>query len=390
MYEASRLAARVDKQFALEEAVALEPATAAYHNALGRYLIVAEQDTSRAVSQCKRATELDPYCSRYWLDLAQAYFVAGAEDQQRDAIRHAVAVDPTTPEVAWNAANFFLVQGDISSALAQFAVVLRYDSTLVDPALDECWRAVRDVNRIKAILPSDPGVYLRFAQLLINRDEAGAASQVWSALIKLNKELDFRSALFYVEYQLHRRDISAAYTAWADLAARSPELSRYLSPDDAVTDGDFSHEFLDGGFDWRYTARPDMKVSLDTSEFHSGNRSLALSFTESASDSGLFQVAPVEPNTRYTISAWVKSEELKTAFGPRIIIADPYSATIYAMTDETLGTTVWHRVATDFETGPSTHLVAVRFGRNSANTQVEGRFWVDDVSLRPTAKPASP
>jgi len=195
--------------------------------------------------------------------------------------------------------------------------------------------------------------------------------------------------MFYVEYLLQRHEASAAYAAWKEIASNSPDLKRYVNPDDAVTDGDFAQEFLDAGFDWRYTARPDVKVSLDTSDVYSGNRSLALTFNQTANDSGLYELVPVEPNVRYTVSAWVKSEELQTAYGPRVIVSDPYSGSSYAMTDETVGTTVWHRVSADFETKPGTRLVEIGFGRNSTNTQVHGRFWVDKVSLRPASKLAS-
>jgi tetratricopeptide (TPR) repeat protein len=386
LYQAHRLAEQVDKRPALEKAVSLQPSSAAYHNTLCRYLVFEAQDPSGAVVQCKQATELDPHGSRYWIDLAQAYFVAGAENQQGDALRHAIAVDPTTPEVAWNAANFFLLQGDTAAALKQFAVVLRYDAPLVTPALDQCWRAVHDVDQIEGILPSDPKIYLEFVQLLATRDQAGAASRVWSAFLRLNREFDFHQALFYVDYLLNRREVAPAFAAWKELASHSAAMAPYLDPDDAVSDGEFSEEFLDSGFDWRYSGRSDVNVTLDTSDVHSGNRSLALTFSGSANDSGLYELVAVEPNLRYSLSAWVKSEELQTAFGLRVMASDPYNSTNYAMTDDTVGTTVWHRVAADFQTGPATRLLKIRFGRDSSGTQVQGRFWVDQVSLRPTSK----
>ena len=36
------------------------------------------------------------------------------------------------------------------------------------------------------------------------------------------------------------------------------------------------------------------------------------------------------------------------------------------------------------QTGPETELLAIRFKRDPGNTRVEGKFWVDEVSLRPT------
>src|ERR1017187_6418509 len=121
-YRASRLSSSLDV-VSLEHAIALEPRDAASQDLLCRFLLFDRQEASAAVPLCKRATELDPYQSAYWLHLALAYYRTGAEQQQEEAIFRAVSVDPTTPDVAWEAANFFLVQGKIPEALHQFSVV---------------------------------------------------------------------------------------------------------------------------------------------------------------------------------------------------------------------------------------------------------------------------
>ena len=75
----------------------------------------------------RTAVHLNPYEARYWLDLAGAYQVAGRIGEQAESVQHAVEADPTTPHVAWEAANFFLVQGDREKALRYFRVVLAND-----------------------------------------------------------------------------------------------------------------------------------------------------------------------------------------------------------------------------------------------------------------------
>jgi hypothetical protein len=49
---------------------------------------------------------------------------------------------------------------------------------------------------------------------------------------------------------------------------------------------------------------------------------------------------------------------------------------------ETVGTTVWHRLESSFQTGPETELLAIRFTRDPGNTHIKGKFWVDEVRLR--------
>ncbi len=66
-----------------------------------------------------------------------------------------------------------------------------------------------------------------------------------------------------------------------------------------------------------------MILAIDTSEFHSGTRSLSVTFDgQSASEEGISQFIPVNPNTGYEFSAEYRTEELETASGPRFAITD--------------------------------------------------------------------
>jgi tetratricopeptide (TPR) repeat protein len=313
-----------------------------------------------------------------------AYYSTGAEREQEQAILKAISVDPTTPDVAWNAANFFLAQGKVAEALRQFAVVMRSDPDMVRPSLQLCWRTLHNVGAIEAILPPDPDAYLQFIRLLISKNQWEGAHQVWSALSLLNQEIDYRQALFYVDGLLQQRDVARAKEAWDQLMSHSATLSRYRRTDNLVVDGSFKEAILNAGFDWRYSAQPGSAVSVDNTEYHSGRRSLLISYNGAGGDAGISQYVPVKPNTQYTISAWAKSQELDSANGPSISVRDAYDGKPYALTQETLDTTAWHHLESGFQTGPETELVTILITRDPGNTHVKGKFWVDGVSLRPT------
>ena len=151
-YRAQWLADRSD-QSSIEQAVALAPRNATYHELLCRSMIFVSQESQRAVDECKKASELNPYSSSIWLDLAQAYYTVGDRQLNDAAIYKALAVDPTTPDTAWSAANFFLIQGDTPEALKQFSMVLREEPSLAPATLNICWQSLHDINRIQSILP---------------------------------------------------------------------------------------------------------------------------------------------------------------------------------------------------------------------------------------------
>jgi len=380
-FQAMRLSSSLDVA-SLQRAIGLEPGNASDQDLLCRFLLFDRQDAAAATPACERATQLNPYDSAAWLDLALAYYTRGAEADQRRAILAAIAVDPKTPDVAWQAANFFLTQGETAQAFRQFAVAMHGDPNRIGPSLAASWRATHDVNAILAILPPDPDAYLQFIRLLMANNQWEGAHQVWSAMVLLKAPLDYRRALFYVDAQLQQRNPSRAVEAWNQLAARSPILHAYTGGVNLVVNGGFDQEILNAGFDWHYEPRGGSTPSLDVGEFHSPGRSLLISYRGNGGDAGFFQYVPVKPNTQYTLSAWTKSEKLETANGPRVSVYGGYDGKLYAQTPETTDTTPWHRLATTFQTGPETEIVVIRLSRDPADTIIKGKFWVDDVDLR--------
>ena len=118
-------------------------------------------------------------------------------------------------------------------------------------------------------------------------------------------------------------------------------------------------------------------VSLDTSQFHSGTRALRLVFLGPAfSDSGVSQYVPVQPNVRYRLSTFVKSEEIVSASGPRIVVQDYYGNQVLASAEDLLSTSGWRELLADFATGPQTRLIAIKVMRVPGNPLIKGHVLV--------------
>jgi tetratricopeptide (TPR) repeat protein len=382
-YRASRWAAIPDLSN-LQEAIRLEPSNAQYRELLGRSLALSGANLNDAIASYRRAVHLNPYVARYWLDLAAAYQVAGHTSEQEQSVEQAVEADPTTPHVSWEAANFFLVQGDQERALRNFRVVLANDPEAVDSALQLCWRATGDANRIlDRALPRRPDLYLSFLRFLISKQEVAAAENVWNHLIALNQEFPTKLAFPYFRFLIAKQEVAAAQTAWQQLAVLDPSLQPYLpSRENLIINGGFEEDLLNGGFDWWYESKPHVILAIDTSEFHSGTRSLSVTFDgQSASEEGISQFIPVKPNTDYEFSAESRSEELETASGPRFAITDAYNNTSYVLTDDVMGTNPWRLQKARFQTGPNTNLVLLKIVRQPTNPLIRGKLWIDDLKL---------
>ena len=382
-YLASHFAGKLDSPN-IQKAIKLEPANGEYRDLLGRNLALSGASLDEAISDYRSAVHLNPYEARYWLDLAGAYQIAGRADEQGESVEHAVQADPTTPHVAWEAANFFLVQGAPEKALPYFRIVLANDPEAVDSTLQLCWRATGDVNQIlDQALPRRADLYLRFLTLLVNKQEVIAAERVWNQLIGLSQTFSAKLAFPYFQFLIVKQEVLAAEVAWQQLANIDTPLQAYLpSHYNLIVNGGFEENLLNGGFDWWYKSSPHAALALDTSEFHSGTRSLSVTFDGySVPEVGLIQFIPVKPNTNYEFSAQCRTEDIDSASGPRLEIADAYTNSSYVLTDDTLNTTPWRLQQARFHTGPNTNLLWVKIVRDPAQPLIRGKLWIDDVKL---------
>ena|SRR5438309_5883719 len=382
-YRASRLAVIPDLSN-LQEAIRLAPSNAEYRELLGRSRALSGADLNDAIASYRTAVHLNPYVARYWLDLAGAYQVAGRTSEQEQSVEQAVEADPTTPHVAWEAANFYLVQGDQERALRNFRVVLANDPEAVDSALQLCWRATRDANQIlDQALPRKAELYLSFLGLLISEQEVAAAENVWNHLIGLNQEFSTTLAVPYFRFLIAKHEVTAAQSAWQQLAGVNRSLQPYLpSRENLVVNGGFEETLLNGGFDWWYQSNPHAALAMDTSVFFNGTRSLSIIFDGyNPGDAGIVQFVPVKPNTNYEFTAEYKTEDIDSASGPRFAIGDAYTNTSYVLTDDVLGTNPWRVQHARFQTGPSTNLVLLKIVRDPPGPLIRGKLWIDDLKL---------
>jgi tetratricopeptide (TPR) repeat protein len=380
-FVASHLASRLDVK-RLQSAIWLDPSNAAYHEMAGRYFFQVQHDINGAVPHYRAATRLNPHDADYWLELASAEQVLDNISGQRYALERAIQADPTTPEVAWDAANFFLVQGEIAASLREFRVVVQNDRANAYAALQICLHAADVETILRDVLPPVPEAHLIFLGLLMSRTDTAGAAKVWDRLVQLGQPFDSRAALDYVNYLILQRDVAQARAVWLQ-AARLCGLSAYLtSGDNLVVNGNLEAEILNNGFDWRYRKRSEVELALDPTELHNGHRSLSVVFTgPGVPDAGIFQFIPVEPAAQYEFSGYYKSEAIDGAGGPRFSITDAYTGATYFLSDDLKDSEVWRSAGGQFKTGPDTQLLVLRLARIPAGSPIRGKLWVTDFRL---------
>ena len=325
-FVASAFASRAELS-TLRRAVSLSPGNADYHHRLGRFYAFVAGDAQSAIESLRDAVALNPHDAHYWFDLAAAYQVTGDVVGQRGALDRALEAEPTAPDVAWQAANFFLIDGDIDRALHEFRVVIANDVTLVDAALRECWRVRPDTDALlREAVPANAESLIAFSTLLKSKQETDGVIKVWDRLTELHEKFEKRFLYEQVYYLIGAHRPDAAMAAW-EKSADILGLSAYLpTEDNLVVNSDFSLDVLNGGFDWTYVTRTGVRQLLDPSDFRQGHRSLSLTFEgPGINDAGIQQLIPVRSATTYDFSAYYKSAEFEGAGGPEIVLRDAYT-----------------------------------------------------------------
>ncbi|PYX69553.1 MAG: hypothetical protein DMG78_21665 [Acidobacteria bacterium] len=349
----------------LKRAVWLDPGNAEYRDHLGRYYDLVARDPASAAAHYNSAVQINPH------------------SRQTDALEHAIQADATTPDVAWEAANLYLVQGENETALREFRVVIANDPSLAAVALQFCWRIEPDVDALlRDIVPVRADAYISFLTLLESRQDTEGTKKVWSALMRTRDSFETRYAYDYVRYLILHKEVDQAVLAWQQIAARFG-FSAYLpSSDNLVVNGNFNLAMLNTGFDWQYQKQSSVNLALDPSDFHAGRRSLQITFDgPGISDAGIYQFISVQSNTTYDFTAYYKSGEMEGAGGPHFTIQDMYTQAVYYESDELKDAGFWKSANGEFTTSPDCKLVVLHIRRLPAGSPIRGKLWVDDFHL---------
>lgn len=378
---AAHYASRASLQ-SLQTAVRLDPGNADYHVMVARYLSASSVNAPAAEQEYRTAARLNPHDAHAWFGLASAAQVLDDVATQRQALQQAVAMDPTTPELAWQAGNFFLVQGDTEQALKQFRVVVANEPGLSTQAFNLALHATDVDTIIRQVLPPEPNAYLSFLSLLVSKNDFAGAARVWSGLAQLGKSIERPLALEYVNHLILQKDVDQAQTVWRQTLNLAGLVGYNSSRENLIVNPTFDSPILNSGFDWHYQRKRDITVALDPTDFHAGHRSLSVLFDgPGVVDVGVFQFIPVEPDTAYDFSAYYKAEDMDGAGGPRFSISDAYSGATYYLSDDLKDAEFWREADGRFKTSPETQMLLLRVVRIPAGSPIRGHLWIDDFHL---------
>jgi tetratricopeptide (TPR) repeat protein len=376
----------------LGRAIRLEPGDAEAWYLLGRYwhYNLEQQDVARAVSYYQHALAINPYSAGMRLDLAEAYEDEGRIEEAASTYRAARSAYPISPEISWREGNYLLRQGKITSAYADFRRAVSGQPSLAASVVSRCWRANPDANPIlTSVLPPTREAYLAALRFFVDEGQTDAAIAAWQRLRAVGAGLPLRDSFSLQDLLIHAGRIQDARQIWEQARALADTPEPPTEQGSLVWDGGFETDFTQGGFGWRVQQLPHFQADFDKENKHSGVRALRIRFDGKANldFSNVFQYVAVEPETTYHLSGWLRTNNISTDSGVRLLVYDPSDpARTSGMTSDLIGTEPWVHLELTLTTGRETHLLLLcvrRMPSTKLDNKLGGTAWVDDVTLIP-------
>lgn len=320
----------------------------------------------------KKALELNPLNYNYWYYLAVFLATEGKQETAIYALNQATELAPGVVSLRWAAGILASRLGNEDALKKNLHMVIESDAERRKKAFIVLWQSLRNGDKILPIVPET--AYDEYMNFLIDTDRISEAEKVWGGI----SDMDIVSSntfLRYVSKLIERNMVKSAKKTWA---------SKY-GDWEGIWNGNFENGLMNSGFDWNFNSIKGAEIILDGNDKDRGN-TVRIEFDGSGNiDFNNFrQHIPVEENTRYRLTAFMKSRDLPTKSGPFWEAYCTKTRELNVKTEEVLGTTDWHYVSVTFETPEGCELLRVVLRRNQSDRiygNITGTVWIDDVDL---------
>ena len=368
---------------AAEAAIRLEPSDAETAFARGSLLKLSGQ-AERSLADFERAVSLRPRDYYLWLELGLIQDEIGDTEGALSSLNEAVRLADYYAQPRWQRGNFFLRIKRYDEGFADLRRAVESNPALLPNLIDLAWGLSKGDARLaeQLIQPKSDKERSTFAQFLARKGN----SQEAVAQLRTSDLASDENRSDIVKQLISRNAFKEAYQIW-----RTDKLGPTDRTPPSIYDGGFEGTLSreETGFGWRVSrSLPGVKLSVDSSQPHSGSRSLLIEFVGDSNPSApiISQLGIVEPSTHYRLSFAARTKDIVTGGLPMVIVNDVTSG------GKLLGHTPpvkqnvndWQILTCYFSTSPTTQAVTVSLQRETCTTSpcpILGSLWLDSFSL---------
>lgn len=335
-----------------------------------------------AIREFEKATLLRPQDYFFWQELGRA------RDENEDtggaltALQEAIALAPDYAQAHWQLGNLLLRNEQLDAGFAELRLAADSDPSLVSAMIDLAWSMCE--GDTKSLLswaqPRNDNERVLLAGFLVSRKQVDEAM----ALLRFATNVSAQDRQSLTAALLSAGKFNEAFDVWA--GGISGETGR-----EKIFDGSFEGTISnERSFGWKPTqATQTVHILLDPNSSQTGERSLRLDYS-GGFDTGVPVVAQlvlVKPLTRYRLSFNARTEDLKSAALPMVVVKDEEGshqiiAQSLPLPEVSHG---WREFAIEFKTADMMSVITINIQRQPCSSNpcpIFGRAWFDDFLLK--------
>jgi hypothetical protein len=348
-------------------------------------------DLDRADRAATRATELSPDDFRWRMILASVKEARGDRAAAEAALREALRLAPEDRDVHYRLANLLLREGKFAPAIDEFRVAVEKNPQALPAALDLIWRVSRgNVEAVETITGSDPKRRLQLAQFLVRQSHVAEAAAIFRGIDRATRLASMESAQL-LNTLVGANQTAVAHDLWLSL------VNEQNAPAALIYNGGFEGDILKNfsQFDWTFGRSEYARISIDRSVKHGGERALKIEFAgrdTTVLGDEIRQLVVVRPGASYRVECAIKTDNLVTPEGPRVVVTDRSGAWLGSSDPVAEGTGDWKTVSFTFtapavaEASSAVFVSVKRKPKYAYDNVTKGTVWLDDFTMKEEAR----
>ena len=341
------------------------------------------RDLDSAARHALRAVQLSPSDYNNHLVLSTVQEMRGDRAAAEVSLREAVRLAPNYTTTRWRLANLLLRAGKAREAVDEFNRAVLSNRRYLPAALDLIWSASGgSIQAVREVARGDAQAELALAQFLLKQSRLAEAVDTFRTA-DLNVRLASPDTPGFINSLIEKGRADLARDLWLDLAGDDGERA-------LVWNGGFERDLLKGfpQFDWAIGQSDYARLGFDGRVARSGVRSLKIEFTgrdTTRLDNEVRQAVALDAGARYEIECYVKTKDLVTPEGPRVVVAVPATGEeIASSVPVPAGSSDWRRIAFEFVAPPG-RMISISIRRKprfSYDDPTQGVIWLDDFNIK--------
>jgi hypothetical protein len=343
------------------------------------------EKTEASLRNFEHVVVLSPNDYRWWIELGRAREQADDPEGSEKALKRAIELAPAYAYPRWQMGNFYLRQGRSDEAFGELKLAAEDNALYREQVFFTVWEFFNhDKVQLEKIVGNSAEVRAYLARFYSTHNQPDDCLRTWNTLTPEEKEQNKALGLVIMQGLFERKNFRAAWTF-------AREFGREAGDEvGSIENGGFElpvSTSKNGAFGWQITDKDKVETRPDTAQKHEGKRSIKLTFNAYNEPTlvDLAQIVPVEPGARYSLTFWVRTENLKSA-GPPMIQIDGINEnrTFGATPPFPTGTNDWQQVKLDFTAPVDGDGVIIRTLRLYCgdNCPLVGTIWYDEFNLQ--------